>query len=157
MGVFVALVGVSACGGSSASPYQAAEGDQGASVVTDSVPPPKVKLPLGPAPKHLVVRDVKVGSGPAIQAGKEVGVQTNYVSYSYRTGKQLEFRWKPNGGAFNVAFGPNVVVEGWEKGLVGMKVGGRRELQVPSNMAYGEGAIFYVVDLLGIKVPETAR
>jgi peptidylprolyl isomerase len=151
------VVGLSACGGSAADSSKASGGNQGARQVIDSARPPKVKLPPGPAPKHLVVHDLKVGSGPAIPAGKQVGVRTNYVSYSYRTGKRLELRWAPTGGAFNVEFGPNLVVEGWEKGLVGMKVGGRRELEVPSRMAYGEGSIFYLVDLLEVEKTEGSK
>jgi peptidylprolyl isomerase len=80
----------------------------------------------------------------------EVQIRTNFVAVSYRTGKPYEVRWS-KGGSFNIGFGPGFEVKGWEKGLPGMRVGGRRELLVPSKLAYGEGAVLYVVDLLGVE------
>jgi peptidylprolyl isomerase len=97
-----------------------------------------------------VVRDLKKGSGRAIPPKSFVTIHTNYVAVNYKTGKTSEVRWRPTGG-FNIEFGPGIETEGWEKGLVGMKVGGRRELRVPSRLAYGHGALFYIVDLLAVK------
>jgi peptidylprolyl isomerase len=73
------------------------------------------------------------------------------VSLSYRTGKPIEVRWEPE-GAFYIAFGTGLQSEGWEKGLVGMKAGGRRELEIPERMAngHGGGSTFYVVDLVSV-------
>jgi peptidylprolyl isomerase len=139
-----------ACGGASSGKPPAAAAEHGTRFVTDSARPPKVELPPGGPPHALVVHDVRVGSGAAIPPKGGVGILTNYVSLSYPTGKPLEVRWEPK-GAFRISFGPGLEVKGWEKGLVGMKVGGRRELRVPSRLAYGQGAVFYVVDLLGIE------
>lgn len=122
----------------------------GKRTLADLAKPPKVAIPPGSPPTHLIVRDIKRGSGPAIPRKGGVGIRTNYVSVSYRTGKPLEVKWEPR-GAFKISFGPGLEVKGWEKGLVGMKVGGRRELRVPSRLAYGQGAVLYVVDLLGLR------
>jgi peptidylprolyl isomerase len=97
----------------------------------------------------LVVRDLRKGFGPAIPLKGDVRIDTNFVSLDYRTGKPHEIRWGP-GGAFNIGFGPGIEIKGWEKGLVGMKAGGRRELRVPSRLAYKNGAILYVIDLLAV-------
>lgn len=168
---FLALIGVcllggmalSACGGASSqgsttSSQGSTTSSKDSSTVTakvkqftDSASPPKVKLPPGPPPKNLVVRDLKVGSGPALPAKGLRGIRANFVSLSYRTGKPVEVRWEPE-GAFYIAFGMGLQSEGWEKGLVGMKAGGRRELEIPARMAngHGRGSIFYVVDLLSV-------
>jgi peptidylprolyl isomerase len=143
-----AAVGLAACGGASSEDSSTAAAKTNA--FTDTANPPKVELPPGPPPKHLVVRDVKVGSGPAIPPKGRVGIRTNFVALGYRTGKPYEVKWKPK-GAFNISFGPGLEIKGWEKGLVGMKAGGRRELEIPSKMAYGVGPAFYVVDLLEVK------
>lgn len=154
-GICLAAAVLSACGGGGSSggshePRTAAATVDKPAPLTDSAKPPKVEIPPGPPPTHLIVKDLKLGSGARIPPQGEVGIRTNYVSLSYQTGKPLEVRWKPRGG-FIVGFGPGIVVKGWEKGLVGMKVGGRRELRVPSRMAYGQGDVFYVIDLLGIE------
>lgn len=120
----------------------------GSPTIAGSPRPPKIDLPPGPSPRRLIVRDLRRGSGPGIPPGRELEIKSNFTSISYRTGKLHEVEWSRQ-GSFTIPFGPKLEIEGWEKGLVGMKVGGRRELRVPSRMAYDEGAIVYLVELLG--------
>jgi peptidylprolyl isomerase len=109
---------------------------------------PKVQVPSGPSPKDVVVKDLVKGSGAPLEG--EVGFEAKYVAVYYQTGKVRESSWdlgEPS--LFN--FGKKEIREGWEVGLKGMKVGGRRELIVPSRLAYEDGAIVYVLDLLRIQ------
>ncbi len=120
---------------------------------------PKITLPTTPAPKKLVEKNLIVGTGATAKAGDEVEV--NYVGELYTNGKIFDSSWKDTPGK---AFGPfqlgaGAVIPGWDQGLVGMKVGGRRELIIPPSLAYGKkgsGAIppnatlIFVVDLLSV-------
>ena len=120
---------------------------------------PKITLPTTPAPKTLVKKDLIVGTGATAAAGDQVEV--NYVGELYSNGKVFDASWKDTPGK---AFGPfqlgaGAVIKGWDEGLVGMKVGGRRELIIPPSLAYGKkgsGAIpanatlIFVVDLLSV-------
>ncbi len=108
---------------------------------------PHVAAPSGPPPKHLVVKDLKKGTGAEIKAGKEFSVR--YVSFDYGTGELSEDHWGKD-SIFRWTFGPDKVVKAWAKGLPGMKVGGRRELIAPSQLAYGFGAMIWVVELLSV-------
>jgi FKBP-type peptidyl-prolyl cis-trans isomerase len=118
---------------------------------------PKVKVPKGPPPKKLVIKDLEEGSGPEAKPGDEVTV--HYVGVNYRGGKQFDASWD-RGEPFTFALGEGLVVEGWEKGIPGMKPGGRRELIIPPDMGYGysriEGippgsTLVFVVDLVSVK------
>jgi peptidylprolyl isomerase len=153
-GAWLLIASLAACGGGGGSTQSSsvAASSVGQAPVNRLAKRPKPKIPPGPPPSHLAVRDIKQGSGPAIPRKGGVRIRTNYVALSYRTHKPLEVRWQ-QGGGFNIGFGPGIEIKGWEKGLVGMRAGGRRELRVPSNMAYGEGAILYVIDLLGVEFP----
>jgi peptidylprolyl isomerase len=108
---------------------------------------PKVTVPEGPAPTKLVKKDLRPGTGPAAKAGDEVSVQ--YVLVDYKSGKEIEASWD-SGKPFEFQLGSEQVIPGWEQGVVGMKEGGRRELIVPSQLAYGKGALVFVIDLLSI-------
>lgn len=115
---------------------------------------PEVEVPDEPAPKELVVNDLVEGTGAEAKAGDTVTV--DYVGVLYKNGKQFDASWD-SGQPFTFELGGGSVIEGWDKGLEGMKVGGRRELIIPANMAYGtEGsgdaippnaALIFVVDL----------
>lgn len=141
-----------ACGSGGSTDKSSSEGREELRTepITDTPKAPHVELPTGPPPTKLVIKDLKEGFGRAIPAKGTAKISTNYISMSYTTRKPNETRWNPR-GAFKIGFGPGFEIEGWEKGLVGMRVGGRRELQVPSDMAYDEGALLYVVDLLGVE------
>lgn len=109
---------------------------------------PKVTVPPGPPPKNLVVRQLKKGFGTLAKWGDRLGVQ--YVGVNYKTHKEFEVFWGKT-GPFFFNFGSGEVRDGWEIGLKGIRVGGRRELILPSRLAYGTGALVYVVELLSIE------
>jgi peptidylprolyl isomerase len=118
---------------------------------------PKVKVPSGPPPKKLEIKDLEEGSGPVAKPGDEVTVQ--YVGVNYKTGKQFDASWD-RGAPFTFKLGEGAVIEGWEKGIPGMKPGGRRELIIPPELGYGysrvEGippgsTLIFVVDLISVK------
>ncbi len=119
---------------------------------------PAVKPPSGPAPTKLVTKDLIVGTGPAAKAGDTVTV--NYVGVLYKGGTEFDASWKRN-QPFSFALGQGQVIPGWDQGVAGMKVGGRRMLVIPANLAYGaqgqpptippNAALVFVVDLLGIQ------
>lgn len=119
---------------------------------------PKVTVPNGAPPKKLVENDLEVGTGPAAKAGDEVTV--HYVGVGYDTKKEFDSSWSRN-EPFTFALGSGAVIPGWEEGIVGMKAGGRRELVIPSELAYGSvgsppvigpnETLIFVVDLEAIK------
>jgi peptidylprolyl isomerase len=118
---------------------------------------PEGKVPSGPAPKLLQVDDLVEGTGDAAKAGDTLTV--DYVGVLYKNGKQFDASWD-RGEPFQFQLGAGGVIQGWDQGLVGMKVGGRRMLTIPANLAYGtEGAppdippnapLVFVVDLKAI-------
>jgi len=117
---------------------------------------PKVTVPTGPAPTKLVTKDLIVGTGAEAKAGQTVTV--NYVGVLYKGGKEFDASWKRS-EPFSFALGKGQVIPGWDQGVAGMKVGGRRELIIPSALAYGvkgspptipaNAPLVFVVDLLG--------
>ncbi|HEY5342311.1 MAG TPA: FKBP-type peptidyl-prolyl cis-trans isomerase [Solirubrobacteraceae bacterium] len=116
---------------------------------------PTVTPPSGAPPAKLVTKELIVGTGPEAKAGSSVTV--NYVGVLYKGGKVFDASWKRN-ETFPFVLGKSQVIPGWEQGIVGMKVGGRRELIIPSGLAYGakgspptippNSALIFVVDLL---------
>jgi peptidylprolyl isomerase len=117
---------------------------------------PKVTVPSGPPPKQLVEKDLKTGKGPTAEAGDEVTVQ--YVGVDYKTGKEFDSSWSRS-EPFTFTLGAGEVIKGWDQGIEGMKLGGRRELIIPPELAYGSQAVgsikpnstlVFVVDLLAI-------
>jgi peptidylprolyl isomerase len=115
---------------------------------------PVVVVPKGAAPKTLVIKDLIKGTGPTAKPGGNVTV--NYVGVLYKNGQEFDSSWKRN-QTFPFTLGQGVIA-GWSKGLVGMKVGGRRELIIPPSLAYGQAGsgstippnstLVFVVDLL---------
>jgi peptidylprolyl isomerase len=95
---------------------------------------PKVKVPSGPPPKKLAIRDLKPGSGPGAKSGDTLSVQ--YVGVNYANGKQFDASWD-RGEPFTLQLGAGMVIPGWDQGLVGIKPGGRRELVIPPDLGYG--------------------
>ncbi|GAA2384216.1 FKBP-type peptidyl-prolyl cis-trans isomerase [Dactylosporangium salmoneum] len=119
---------------------------------------PEVTLPDGPAPADLVIEDITVGDGPEAVAGQQVSV--HYVGVALSTGREFDASWN-RGGSFDFALGRGQVITGWDRGVAGMRVGGRRKLVIPPHLGYGDrGAggvikpgetLVFVVDLLGTR------
>lgn len=115
---------------------------------------PKVTPPSGPAPTKLVIKDLITGTGAEAKAGAKVTV--NYVGVLYKGGSIFDASWLRKEPT---TFGLSEVIAGWTKGIPGMKVGGRRELIIPSELAYGakgsppkippNAPLIFVIDLLG--------
>ena len=118
---------------------------------------PEVVIPQTPAPATLVTEDIMVGDGVEAVSGKNVSV--HYVGVAWSTGKQFDASWDRN-EPFDFGLGAGQVISGWDKGVAGMKVGGRRKLTIPPDMGYGsQGAggvikggetLVFVVDLLNV-------
>lgn len=110
---------------------------------------PKVRVPQGPAPTGLVVREIKKGSGTALTQNDKFAFR--YVGVDYNSGKTFEARWdRP----FVIqAFGNGELLVGQERAMRGMKVGGRREMIVPDRLGYenGAGPLIYVVELVSVE------
>jgi peptidylprolyl isomerase len=98
---------------------------------------PKVPKGKGSPPSKLVAQDLVVGKGTEAKSGSSVSVQ--YVGVLFDDGKQFDASWNGNrpGQAFEFALGAGQVIPGWDQGVAGMKVGGRRKLIIPPDLAYG--------------------
>ena len=118
---------------------------------------PEVDPPEGDIPFELGIDDLTVGDGDEATPGAKVTV--HYVGVSFLTGEQFDASWD-RGQPFEFKLGKGQVIPGWDQGVAGMKVGGRRRLTIPSAMAYGaRGAggvikphepLVFVVDLLAV-------
>jgi len=95
---------------------------------------PKVKAPEGKPPTQLKIRDIVKGKGPGAEPGDTLTVQ--YVGVSASNGKEFDASWD-RGEPFTFGLGRGEVIPGWDAGLDGMKKGGRRELVIPADKAYG--------------------
>lgn len=131
----------------------AAQSDQ-----TDTKTKPVVEVPEGEPPTVLVEEDLAEGSGPGAKKGDEVTVQ--YVGVGYESGEEFDASWD-RGEPFTFQLGAGQVIKGWDEGVEGMKAGGRRQLTIPPDLAYGEAGsppaigpeetLIFVVDLVAIK------
>lgn len=111
----------------------------------------------GPAPADLVIEDITVGGG--VQAAPGQTVDVHYVGVAHSTGEEFDASWN-RGQSFQFPLGGGRVIAGWDRGVAGMKVGGRRKLVIPPHLGYGDrGAggvikpgetLIFVVDLLGV-------
>jgi FKBP-type peptidyl-prolyl cis-trans isomerase len=118
---------------------------------------PVVTPPGGAAPSKLVVKDLIKGTGATAASGKTLTV--NYVGVLDKGGKEFDSSWKRN-QPFQFALGQGAVIQGWDQGVAGMKVGGRRELIIPANLGYGaqgspptippNAPLVFVIVLLGV-------
>jgi peptidylprolyl isomerase len=97
---------------------------------------PAVPAPSGQPPARLLKTDVVKGKGKAAKPGDTVDVQ--YVGVSWSTGKQFDASWDRGAEPFSFPLGAGQVIQGWDKGVAGMKVGGRRVLVIPPDLAYGD-------------------
>ena len=118
---------------------------------------PDVEPPEGDIPMELGIDDIVVGDGAEATSGSKVSV--HYVGVSFSTGEEFDASWN-RGQPFEFRLGKGQVIQGWDAGVQGMRVGGRRRLTIPSAMAYGaRGAggviaphepLIFVVDLLDV-------
>jgi peptidylprolyl isomerase len=119
---------------------------------------PQIDKPAGDIPFELGPDDLMVGEGEEATAGKKVSV--HYVGVAFSTGEEFDASWN-RGQPFEFKLGKGQVIPGWDAGVLGMRVGGRRKLTIPSAMAYGaRGAggviaphepLVFVVDLLAVE------
>ena len=111
----------------------------------------------GPPPTELVTEDITVGDGQ--QAGAGNTVEVHYVGVAHSSGEEFDASWNRS-ATFRFPLGAGRVIAGWDKGVAGMKVGGRRRLVIPPHLGYGDrGAggvirpgetLIFVVDLVGV-------
>jgi peptidylprolyl isomerase len=119
---------------------------------------PRLKIPDQAPPATLQVEDLTPGSGAAAKAGDVLVVQ--YLGVSWSTGKKFDASWD-RGTPYTFPLGQGQVIAGWDQGLVGMRVGGRRQLVIPPSLAYGADGrppaiapnetLVFVVDLVSIQ------
>ncbi|HET8955167.1 MAG TPA: FKBP-type peptidyl-prolyl cis-trans isomerase [Solirubrobacterales bacterium] len=154
---------VAGCGGDDSSTSSTSEAtteqttEEAETVEAPKKTKPQVQVPNGAPPKELVTEDLEEGSGAAAKAGDEVAVQ--YVGVNYKTGKEFDASWS-RGEPFAFELGSGMVIPGWEEGIEGMKVGGRRQLIIPPELGYGAAGsppaippnetLVFVVDLEAI-------
>lgn len=143
---------VAGCGGDDSSAGSNAAESPSGTVGTE----PSVELPKGAPPKKLVVKDLREGDGEEAKNGDEL--TTQFVA-AYVTGERFESSWEPGNRPFTFRLGADESSPGWERGLPGMRVGGRRELIIPPKLTsrFGvppgtgpEQTLVYVIDLLEI-------
>ena len=119
---------------------------------------PLVDPHLGPAPEDLVIEEIIVGSGDEARSGQNAVV--HYVGVGATSGEEFDASWN-RGETFSFPLGAGYVIKGWDQGVVGMRVGGRRRLVVPAYLGYGDqGAggviapgetLIFVVDLIELR------
>jgi peptidylprolyl isomerase len=115
---------------------------------------PSVTVPEGSPPGELVIEDLVVGEGAVAGAGMRATV--DYVGVSWSTGAEFDASWNRN-DTFSFNLGGGEVIQGWDQGVQGMKIGGRRHLTIPPEMGYGQSGaggvigpnetLIFVVDL----------
>lgn len=118
---------------------------------------PEVTVPAGNPPADLLIEDVVVGEGNEAKPG--ANVEVHYVGVAWSTQREFDASWN-RGDTFEFRLGAGQVISGWDQGVAGMKVGGRRILTIPPHMGYGnQGAggvikggetLIFVVDLLNV-------
>ena len=119
---------------------------------------PEIDFPGDQPPTELVIEDITIGSGPEAVAGHTV--RAHYVGVAHSTGEEFDASWN-RGDPLEFRLGVGMVIAGWDQGIEGMRVGGRRRLTIPPHLAYGErgagGAIkpgetlIFVVDLTDVR------
>ncbi|GGK75451.1 FKBP-type peptidyl-prolyl cis-trans isomerase [Ornithinimicrobium pekingense] len=119
---------------------------------------PEIDFPGETPPSELVVEDIEVGSGEEATAGRQISA--HYVGVAWSTGEEFDASWN-RGQPLDFTVGVGQVIQGWDQGLLGMKVGGRRKITIPPHLGYGDrgagGAIkggetlIFVVDLVDVR------
>lgn len=100
-----------------------------------SIEKPEIDFPGGEPPADLEIKDIWEGDGPVAKAGDTVSV--HYVGVAFSTGEEFDASWN-RGTPLQFQLGVGQVIQGWDKGVQGMKVGGRRQLTIPAHLAYGD-------------------
>lgn len=118
---------------------------------------PLITIPDSEPPAVLVIEDLEVGTGDEPTTGLDVTV--HYVGVAWSTGEQFDASWD-RGETFQFGFGVGQVIQGWDEGVAGMRIGGRRRITIPPHLGYGErGAggvikggetLVFVVDLIDV-------
>ncbi|MBZ4320192.1 FKBP-type peptidyl-prolyl cis-trans isomerase [Streptomyces huiliensis] len=119
---------------------------------------PEIDFPEGPVPSDLEIVEIWEGDGAVAKIGDFVKV--HYVGVAYSTGEEFDASWN-RGKPLEFQLGAGQVIQGWDKGIQGMKVGGRRRLTIPAHLAYGERgagggviapgeALIFVCDLIAV-------
>lgn len=96
---------------------------------------PEVDFPGGEPPADLVITDIVEGDGAEAKAGDVAHV--HYVGVAFSSGEEFDSSWN-RGAPLSFPLGGGRVIQGWDQGIQGMKVGGRRTLQIPPHLAYGD-------------------
>lgn len=167
-------IAVAGCGGSDSSSdssasteasastesSEAAEksGDESETTTKKEKTKPKVTVPKGLSPNKFAYNDLEEGTGATAKAGDKVTVQ--YVGVGYDSEEEFDSSWSRN-EPFSFTLGAGEVIKGWDKGVEGMKVGGRRELLIPGPLAYGAAGsppsigpnetLIFTIDLLAVE------
>jgi FKBP-type peptidyl-prolyl cis-trans isomerase len=155
-------IAVGGCGGSSDSSTGSSDATSSSksaeSANTDLSKKPKVTVPTGVSPKKFAFLEIVEGTGPVAKSGDKVTVQ--YVGVGFDSEKEFDSSWSRN-EPFPFTLGAGEVIKGWDQGVEGMKVGGRRELLIPGNLAYGAAGsppsigpnetLIFVIDLLKVE------
>jgi peptidylprolyl isomerase len=159
-----AVLAVAGCGGdddSSSDPGESTGGSGSAGIEkaadTSGRTKPEVTVPGGEPPAQLEETELIEGTGKEAKSGDEVTVQ--YVGVGFESGEEFDSSWSRN-EPFSFTLGAGEVIPGWDQGVAGMKVGGRRELVIPPELAYGEAGappaigpnetLIFVVDLVEV-------
>lgn len=116
---------------------------------------PEIDFPGDVAPTELVIEDLVVGDGAEAKAGDSISA--HYVGVAHSTGEEFDASWN-RGSPLDFRLGVGQVIKGWDDGIVGMRVGGRRKLIIPADLAYGDRgaggaikpgeALIFIVDLV---------
>ncbi len=119
---------------------------------------PEIDFPGDTPPTELVIEDLVIGDGEPATAGRTVS--THYVGVAWSTGEEFDASWN-RGAPLDFRVGRGQVIKGWDDGLLGMRVGGRRRLVIPPHLGYGaRGAgtviapgetLIFVVDLVDVR------
>jgi peptidylprolyl isomerase len=118
---------------------------------------PEIDFPGEAAPTELIIEDISLGDGAEARAGDSISA--HYVGVAHSTGEEFDASWS-RGAPLDFTLGRGQVIKGWDDGIVGMKVGGRRKLVIPAELAYGDRgaggvikpgeALIFVVDLVEV-------
>jgi peptidylprolyl isomerase len=119
---------------------------------------PEIDFPGEAAPTDLVIEDLTAGDGAQAKVGDTISA--HYVGVAHSTGEEFDASWN-RGAPLDFRLGVGQVIKGWDDGIVGMLVGGRRKLTIPASLAYGDRgaggaikpgeALIFVVDLVDVR------